>query len=410
MAERVLVAVQRYPDGGGIASIVENYVAELSARYEVHVAIVEPEEGWDARLPLERDRLHAMGYSNLINPLLMPTSLLYVARVAVFLRRLCRRVAPAAVLVQDGLNLPVPALIAAPVGTRVVVMDHGTFTNVHETGWLPMVLDRLPPLKRWAYEVGFRADAPWRALRWRIAVRCADALWYTGEELKPWVTGAGSRAQEYTQTVPADFSPADAQQRAQGKARYGLAADETIFNCVGRLDGEKGLDLILAAASRLAAHPMPWRLVIAGAGSLEDHLRSEITRLGLDGCVVMVGRLDRGSVRELQHASDFHLYAGTFSCGVSICLLEAMAAGVVPIVSNVPRLQERLVGDAGWVVPAGNADALTEAMRSALESDVAERSRRRAETLRRIRAGHAPSVPSLLAQLLADRQPNSALR
>lgn len=403
MSHRMLLVVQLYPDGGGISSILENYVTELTDDHEVHVAIVEERPAARERLALPPEQVHVLGYSNAINPMVMPTSLAYAGWIGLRLRRLVHSLEPSAVITQDALNLPVPALIAsAGSQTRVVVMDHGTLTNVHEDAWLPMLVRRLGPVKGRVFQAGFVADAPWRRARWRLARRMADELWYTGEELAPWFDRANGRAKRYAQTVPRDFVPPTAAERAAAREQLGVDRDITLVNYVGRLDGEKGLDTIVAAVAN--AEPTGgWQLLVAGDGSLQSWLQAATEERGIGDRVRLLGRLGREHVRMLQFASDFHLYAGTISCGVSICLLEAMAAGVIPIVSDVPRIQRELVNDAGWVFPAGDATALERALGEALRSGQEERVRRRARVLEQIRQQTSPTVPQLVRSLL--RQP-----
>lgn len=402
---RLLIAMHAYPDGGGISSIVENMVMELEGRYEIHVAIVEEREGRKKQLKLPDSQVHVLGYTNAINPLLFPASILYALRVGRFLRRVVSEVRPALLIVKDGLNLPVPGLIAVrgSGGVPLAVMDHGTLTNVHEKGWAGMVAGRLRGLKAIAFRVGFALDAPWRAIRWRLGVRMADRLWYTGVELESWFGRAGSRSERYAQVVPNDFAAPTAAERAAARREFGLGGDgdddRIAINMVGRLDGEKGLDTVLDALDR---SPLAGaELLIAGDGSLSEWVEAEIARRGLGSQVRLLGRLDRDAVGRLQHASDVHLYAGTISCGVSICLLEAMAAAVVPVVSDVPIVQTSLVGSSGWVFPAGDAAALASALAAATSMTPAERAARGAEAAERIRNGQEGEPLALLIDRLA---------
>jgi glycosyltransferase involved in cell wall biosynthesis len=402
LTDRILIVVQVYPDGGGISSIVENYASELGRRFQVHVAIVDERPGRRETLEVPDERVHVLGYSNAINPLMFPTSVAYSVRVGHFLRRLITRLRPQVMLLQDGLNLPVPGLIATRRSrTRLVVMDHGMLTNVHDDRWLAMVQRRLGGTKGAVFRTGFHADAPWRALRWRLGVRHADGLWYTGYELEPWFGAAGSRARRYAQTVPADFTPPTGAERTAARRALGLGDEEIIVNSVGRLDGEKGLDALVRATSE-QSRDQPWRLLVGGDGTLQAWLTAEIAHRSLEEKVVLLGRLDRSEVRRLQQASDYHVYAGTISCGVSICLLEAMASGVVPIVSDVPRAQRDLVGDSGWVFPAGDASALSSCLREALSETPTVRMARRVAVLERLQDTSAPTVPQLVEELISD--------
>jgi glycosyltransferase involved in cell wall biosynthesis len=208
------------------------------------------------------------------------------------------------------------------------------------------------------------------------------------------------------QIIPPGFEPATPSQRRAARAAFGLRGSASVINVVSRLDGEKGLDSILSAVAKVRTKRDDFQVLVAGDGSLSPWFASEVRRLGLGETVHMIGRIARDDVLRLHHASDFHLYAGTISCGLSICLLEAMACGVIPIVSDVPRAQRSLVGDAGWVFPAGDAHALAESIGSALLTRGAQRERLRQAVLGRLQESPDPFFPELLDELLAS-QPNS---
>jgi glycosyltransferase involved in cell wall biosynthesis len=182
---------------------------------------------------------------------------------------------------------------------------------------------------------------------------------------------------------------------------------------VTRLAAEKGLPLIIDAIPSLRARFPSLILLIAGQGPLEEWLRAEIRVRHLSSAVRLLGQLGRPEIQRLHHASDFHLYAGTIGCGMSIALLEAMAAGVLPIVSDVPREHRDLVAGAGWVFPANDAQALSEGLESALKTTDVDRKRLTCAVLDRIRAYVEPSLSQLLGDLLnapAQPPPFSATR
>ena len=144
-----------------------------------------------------------------------------------------------------------------------------------------------------------------------------------------------------------------------------------------------------------------FRLLIAGTGTLEGWFAEQVTRRGLEERVRMLGRLDRAGVEQLHHASDFHLYAGTISCGLSMCLIEAMACGVIPVVSDVPTAQRALVGDAGWVFAAGDRADLEHCLSQALAADGAERDAIGARVRARLDTQAGTSVGELVQDLTA---------
>lgn len=122
------------------------------------------------------------------------------------------------------------------------------------------------------------------------------------------------------------------------------------------LPNKRTADVVRAVSQLLPQHPN-LRAAIVGRGPREDELRALARDLGVDGAVEFLGfrtdieRLDRSArVFVLPSASE----------GLSIAMLEAMAAGVVPVVSDVGELAEFVRdGETGMLYPAGDVDALT---------------------------------------------------
>lgn len=132
---------------------------------------------------------------------------------------------------------------------------------------------------------------------------------------------------------------------------------------VGRLKYPKDPATILAAAARLGDRD--FRLDVVGDGpdraSLEELHRS----LGLDGRVGLTGT--RNDVPELLAASAVFVLSSR-SEGLPISVLEAMAAGLPVVASDVGGLREQVVdGETGYLVPSGDAAALADALARLLD-------------------------------------------
>jgi len=134
---------------------------------------------------------------------------------------------------------------------------------------------------------------------------------------------------------------------------------------VSRLVPEKGLDVLLDALDRVAATGAPLGLPIAVAGqarqptAFSDALahRAEtaptpVRLLGVQPAPVVHG-LYRGTRA---------LVAPSRAEGNPLTVIEAMAHGVCVVASDIPPHRE-LLGDAGILVPVGDADALADALR-----------------------------------------------
>jgi L-malate glycosyltransferase len=137
---------------------------------------------------------------------------------------------------------------------------------------------------------------------------------------------------------------------------------------VGRLHAQKSLETLLAAMSMLDLGPdrPPAILDLVGEGPERSALEKRATELGLDERVVFHGeRLD---------VSEFHAQADVFVLpsmaeGVSNALLEAMAAGLPAVVSDIPGNAQVLAEGGGLLFPAGDGRALAENLRRVLSND-----------------------------------------
>ena len=102
-----------------------------------------------------------------------------------------------------------------------------------------------------------------------------------------------------------------------------------------------------------------WQLQLVGEGPNRSALEQLILELHLESVVQCLGR--REDVPELLGAADLFAFATTDSEGFGIALVEAMAAGLPVIASDVPACREVLAdGGAGELVPAGDVQAWAE--------------------------------------------------
>ncbi|MCH7698234.1 MAG: glycosyltransferase [Chloroflexi bacterium] len=121
-------------------------------------------------------------------------------------------------------------------------------------------------------------------------------------------------------------------------------------------------------------------LAIAGEGRLRPQLESLAGSLGLQDTVRFVGQLSQDALRQAFIDADVFVSVPS-SDGTSVALLQAMAVGAFPIVSEIPS-QEELVkqGKSGLRVPPQDPKAIAEAIVRAIEDrdlrrNAAERNR-----------------------------------
>jgi glycosyltransferase involved in cell wall biosynthesis len=160
------------------------------------------------------------------------------------------------------------------------------------------------------------------------------------------------------------FRPAQPEERQGARAELGISDRELVCLFVGRLDSVKRIDLLLRAWSSSQSVTRR-RLLIVGAGGEESALTDLARRLQLKG-VTFVGAKE--DVLPYLFASDVFVLPSEWE-GVSNALLEALAVGLPPLVSDVPGNRALVPDqDSGFLFEPGDVAELAMGLR-ALESD-----------------------------------------
>lgn len=152
---------------------------------------------------------------------------------------------------------------------------------------------------------------------------------------------------------------------------------------VGRLVREKGVFQALEAFAALRGAGHALRFEVAGSGRDEAALREHARRLGVEADVRFLGPVFGDAKVALWQRGDVFVFP-TFSLeGLPYALLEAMAAGCVPIVSPVGAIAEAVQhGREALIVAPLDAHALVEAI-AELEEDRERLARMAAQAQRR---------------------------
>lgn len=137
--------------------------------------------------------------------------------------------------------------------------------------------------------------------------------------------------------------------------------------CVGRLSEQKGHMLLIEAAALLVARSPHFELVLAGDGELRRSIEARIAALGLQKHVRITGWIGSEQVRaEIQGARA--LVLASFAEGLPVVIMEAMALGRPVVSTCIAGIPELVVpGENGWLVPAGDVQALADAMHTCLQ-------------------------------------------
>lgn len=162
------------------------------------------------------------------------------------------------------------------------------------------------------------------------------------------------------------FRPPTNQERAGARAAHGISDGDFVISSIGALEQRKGHRYLIEAVGALAATGK-FRCFIAGEGLIHSLLQREIWMVRWPDQIKLLGRID--TTRELLWASDAFAMP-SLNEGLGVAALEAMAAGIPVIASDVGGLREAVEHEhTGIIVPPANPKAIVSAIESLSKSD-----------------------------------------
>jgi glycogen(starch) synthase len=223
----------------------------------------------------------------------------------------------------------------------------------------------LPRLKRWGY-------APLRAAV-RATTNKSEVIIATDRALEAVVERHLKPRSGQMLTIPngidlpevsALAGPADGQRI---RRQNGMADDETVLLSVGRLEQNKGFDLLAQALGKATRSSGPlsaqsWRWVLAGAGPFRPAIESVVAAEGLAKHVLFTGRMSDVDLHAWYEAATVFVHPSRYE-GSSLVTLEAMAHRRAVIASRAGGLPDKVrPGVNGWLVDVDSMDALAAAI------------------------------------------------
>jgi glycosyltransferase involved in cell wall biosynthesis len=202
---------------------------------------------------------------------------------------------------------------------------------------------------------------------------------------------AGARTQ--VERIPNPLPPEDVAVADQS-AKTVIAA--------GRLNSQKGFDLLIAAFATVAREVPEWRLRIFGSGPEHDRLRAQIDALALRDRVELLPRTPQ--LADAMAAASVFALSSRFE-GFGIVIVEAMRQGLAVVSFDCPHGPRDIIsaGRDGILVPPEDVDALA----AALLELIADPDRRRAlatAAQRRSRDFDVATIGPEFERLLASLQ------
>jgi glycosyltransferase involved in cell wall biosynthesis len=196
----------------------------------------------------------------------------------------------------------------------------------------------------------------------RLASRCCDSIISVSEDHRQGAIRERVADDAKIETVlnGIDLRPFMCANRVTARQRLGFIDDDILLCVASRLAPKKGLEYLIQAMPAAIAHFPSIQLVLFGKGPMQKSLCRQTERLGISGHVHFPGF--RPDIAQLLAGFDVILQP-SLSEGLSISILEAMAAGRPVIACNIQGNREVIRnGETGLLVPPADRGALSEAI------------------------------------------------
>lgn len=157
--------------------------------------------------------------------------------------------------------------------------------------------------------------------------------------------------------------------RHEIRSEFGVEEGHHLFVNIGRMHPQKGHVHLIEAARRLRerAGVGPFTVIVVGGAEsgaterLGTQLKDQVEQLGLSDRVRFAGY--RTDTRDLLECADAFVLSSLWEGGPSLAALEAMAAECPVVLTDYgSRLEGFVDGEHGFYVPAGDPEAMAEAL------------------------------------------------
>jgi glycosyltransferase involved in cell wall biosynthesis len=217
----------------------------------------------------------------------------------------------------------------------------------------------------------------WQFLLDRITLRWVDRVVFNSQRVIPFaLQHEGVRAEQVVyipncvrieRTVPpASGDQARPLTRTEARSRLDIPLDAFVIGTVGRLYRQKGHQFLLSAFKDVLSVVPRAALLIIGDGPLRSQLEAQALRIGIAERTRFLG--ERADIPDLLDLLDLYVQPSLYE-GMPNAVMEAMAVGKPVIATNVDGVQELVAdGETGWLVEAGNSQAVAARILYAMEN------------------------------------------
>lgn len=151
------------------------------------------------------------------------------------------------------------------------------------------------------------------------------------------------------------------------RQEFGIPEDRLVMLCASRFAHDKGHSYLVDSLKRLTEiSDVPFTMVLAGDGPLQEPTMAQVKALGLEDKVIFTGF--RKDIKNLYKGSDIYINSSEHEA-LSFLIVEAMAAGLPVIVTDMGGNRDIVPPDAdnGALVIYNDPESMAQAMKKMLE-------------------------------------------
>jgi glycosyltransferase involved in cell wall biosynthesis len=241
---------------------------------------------------------------------------------------------------------------------RIVAKHGGKFDIVHGHDW--HVVDALYELKKEGYPIvlsyhsteygrcggAFRTDELFKRIyiQEKLGTEIADRVVTVSKTMKGELCEIFGTPPEKIDVIPNAITPEKYRKDVRPgdvKKKYGIPETSPVVLYIGRLEYQKGPDLLLEAAPLVLKNQENVKFVFAGRGTASRSLKRRVRKLGISGAVKFLGWIPYMRYVDLLNTCDL-VCIPSRNEPFGIVLLEAWATGRPVVVTDVGGLGENV--------------------------------------------------------------------
>jgi glycosyltransferase involved in cell wall biosynthesis len=270
------------------------------------------------------------------------------------------------------------------IHTRRIDVVMTTLYYADVLGQLAAALGRVRAVYSWETSSAPEYLVTRRLWPYRMTVRFADKVVAVSKAVASYLADQRHVPRSKIEVIPygVDLSRYSAFRNGQLREQFGLSRKHVVIGMVGRLEPDKGHDILIETASRMNRSDV--RFMLAGQGSLEPSLKQEVRERGLEEQFVFLGF--RKDIHRILPLFDIVTLPSLHE-GLPNAILEAMAVGKPVVATAVGGIPEAVVhNETGILIEPGSSDSLETALEKlintkALREEMGASGRRRMENV-----------------------------